>query len=175
MMRRLKLDFQRKSASRGGGVALLSMALLVSGMLFADYREVTAEIERVEAALTRLERLAGHKVVRPGKQGADPYSAEIKRANEVIDQLALPWDQLFASVEEASGKGVALLSIQPDKHKGEVAIEGESKDIAAMLDYMRRLNEAKQLRKIDLLSHQVQQQDPQKPVRFNLSARWIVD
>ncbi len=174
-MRRLKLDFQRKSASMGGGVVVLAIALLLGGKLFADYRDVTAEIERGEAALTRLERLAGHKAVRPGKQGADPYSAEIKRANEVIDQLALPWDQLFASVEEAAGKDVALLSIQPDKHKGAVSIEGEAKDIAAMLDYMRRLNEAKQLRKIDLLSHQVQQQDPQKPVRFNLSARWIVD
>lgn len=174
-MRRLKLDFQRKSASMGGGVALLVVALLLGGKLFADYRDVTAEIERGEAALTWLERLAGHKAVRPGKPGSDPYSAEIKRANEVIDQLALPWDQLFASVEDATGKDVALLSIQPDKHKGAVSIEGEAKDIAAMLDYMRRLNEAKQLRKIDLLSHQVQQQDPQKPVRFNLSARWIVD
>lgn len=175
MMRRLKLDFQRKSASRGGGVALLAMALLVIGMLFSDYRDVTTEIERGVATLTRLERLTGHKAVRSGKQDADPYGAEIKRANEVIDQLALPWDQLFAAVEGAAGKDVALLAIQPDKRKGEVTIGGEAKDVAAMLDYMRRLNEARQLRKIDLLSHQIQQQDPQKPVRFNLSAKWIVD
>lgn len=174
-MRRLKLDFQRKSASSGGGVVLLAIALLLGSKLFADYRDVTAEIERGEETLTRLERLTGHKAVRSDKQDADPYSAEIKRANEVIDQLALPWDQLFAAVEGASGKDVALLSVQPDKHKGEVMIGGEAKNVAAMLDYMRRLNEARQLRKIDLLSHQIQQQDPQKPVRFNLSAQWIVD
>lgn len=174
-MRRLNLDFQRKSASIGGGMVLLAIALLLGGKLFADYRNVTAEIERGEATLARLERLTGHKAVRPGKQGADPYGAEIKRANEVIDQLALPWDQLFAAVEGAAGKEVALLAIQPDKHKGEVIIGGEAKDVSAMLDYMRRLNGARQLRKIDLLSHQIQQQDPQKPVRFNLSAKWIVD
>lgn len=174
-MRRLKLDFQRKTASLGGGVVLLAIALLLGGKLFADYRDVTAEIERGVATLARLERLAGHKAEHAGKHDADPYSAEIKRANEVIDQLALPWDQLFAAVEGAAGKDVALLAIQPDKRKGEVAIGGEAKNVAAMLDYMRRLNEAKQLRKVDLLSHQIQQQDPQKPVRFNLSAKWIVD
>jgi len=174
-MRRLKLDFQRKSASIGGGVVLLFIALLLGGKLFTDYRDVAAEIERGVATLARLERLAGHKAVRPGKHDADPYGAEIKRANELIDQLALPWDQLFAAVEEAAGSDVALLAIQPDKRKGEVAIGGEAKDVAAMLDYMRRLNEAKQLREVVLLSHQIQQQDPQKPVRFNLSAKWIVD
>lgn len=174
-MQRIKLDFQRKSASLGGGVVLLAIALLLGGMLFADYRDVTAEIERGEVTLTRLERLTGHKAVSPGKHDADPYGVEIKRANEVIDQLALPWDQLFAAIEGVDGKDVALLAIQPDKRKGEVAIGGEAKNVAAMLDYMRRLNEARQLRKVVLLSHQIQQQDPQKPVRFNLSAKWIVD
>ncbi len=174
-MRRLKLDFQRKTASIGGGVVLLGMALLLGGKLFADYRGVIAEIERGETTLLRLERLAGHKTLDPGKLDANQYSPEIKRANEVIDQLALPWDQLFAAVEEATGKDVALLTIQPDKRKGEVAISGEARDVAAMLDYVRRLNEAKPLHKVDLLSHQIQQQDPQKPVRFNLSAKWIVD
>lgn len=174
-MRRLNLDFQRKSATIGGGVVLLVIALLLGGKLFADYRDVTTEIERGEATLTRLERLSGHKAVHTGKQDANPYGAEIKRANEVIDQLALPWDQLFVAVEGAAGKDVALLAIQPDKHKGEVVIGGEAKDVAAMLDYMRRLNDARQLSAVVLLSHQIQQQDPQKPVRFNLSAKWIVE
>jgi hypothetical protein len=175
MMRRLKLDFQRKSANMGGGVVLLAIALLVGGILFSEYRDLADEIDEGEAKLTRLERLTGHKVESPGKHDANPYGEEIKRANEVIDQLALPWDQLFAAVEGAAGKDVALLAIQPDKRKREVTIGGEAKNVAAMLDYMRRLNESKPLRKVDLLSHQIQQQDPQKPVRFNLSAKWIVD
>lgn len=174
-MHQLKLDFQRKTASIGGGVVLLGMVLLLGGKLFSDYRSVMAEIEHGETVLARLERLAGHKMLGPGKLHADQYSPEIKRANEVVDQLALPWDQLFSAVEEATGKDVALLTIQPDKRKDEVAISGEARDVAAMLDYMRRLNAAKPLHKVDLLSHQIQQQDPQKPVRFNLSAKWIVD
>lgn len=173
-MRRLELDFQRKPAPMGGGgVVLLLVALMLGGKLFADYRQLSAEIEQGEAKLARLERLAGHKASRPSAKTTDSQGAEIKRANEVIDQLALPWDRLFAAVEEATGKDVALLSIQPDRRKGRVVIGGEAKDAAAMLDYLRRLNEADSLREVALLSHQIQQQDPQKPVRFNLSAKWI--
>jgi hypothetical protein len=175
MMKRLKLDFQRKSASFSGGMVLLAIALLLGGKLFTDYRDVAAEIDHGMATLARLEQLTGRKAVIPGRHGADQYSADIKRANEVIDQLALPWDQLFAAVEGATGKDVALLAIQPDKRKGDLVIGGEAKNVAAMLNYMRRLNGAGQLREVVLLSHQIQQQDPHKPVRFNLSAKWIVD
>lgn len=175
-MRKLELDFQRKASPFGaGGVVLLLLALLLGGKLFADYQEIAAQVEQGEARLARLERLTGHKVARAGKPESDIYGTEIKRANEVIAQLTLPWDQLFAAVEEAAGKDVALLSIQPDRRKGVVAIGGEAKDIAAMLDYMRSLGEQQPLQQVALQSHQIQQQDPQRPVRFNLSAKWVVE
>lgn len=176
-MRRLDLDFQRKSPPlSSSGVVLLLVALLLGGKLFVDFREMSAEVERGEAKLARLERLTGHKAPRIDKKDkGDAYLVETKRANEVINQLTLPWDQLFTAVEEAADKDVALLAIQPDRRKGVVTIGGEAKNIAAMLDYMRRLGEEKPLKGVALLSHQIQQNDPQKPVRFNLSAKWITD
>lgn len=175
MMQKLKLDFQRRASNSVGGVVMLSVALLLGGLLFSDYRDLTTEAESSEAQLTRLGGLAGHKAANSGKPGDHPYSAEMKQANEVIDQLARPWDQLFGAVEEAAGKDVALLAVQPEKTKRMVMISGEARDVAAMLAYMRRLNKAQQLSNVDLLSHQIQQQDPQKPVHFNLSAKWIID
>jgi Tfp pilus assembly protein PilN len=175
-MRKIELDFQRKPSTLGaGGLVLLLLALLLGGKLFTDFQEIAAQVEQAEAKLARLERLAGHKPTPVGKQESDAYGSEIKRANEVIAQLTLPWDQLFAAVEEAAGKDVALLSIQPDRRKGVVAIGGEAKDIAAMLDYMRQLGEQQPLQQVTLQSHQIQQQDPQRPVRFNLSAKWTVE
>ena len=175
MMRRLDLDFQQqRNQASGTGILLLVIALLLGGKLFSDYRDTAVELEAGAAKIQRLERLAGRKPVRVGK-GDERSGEEIKRANEVIAQLALPWDQLFAAVESAMGKDIALLSIQPDRRKGMVAIGGEAKDVAAMLDYMRRLNEKKPLKQVVLLSHQIQQQDPQKPVRFNLSAQWVME
>lgn len=176
-MRKLDLDFQRKPLPlSGSGMVLLVIALLLGGKLFADYRELDAAVEHGEAKLARLERLTGYQAPRSGKKEQDEaYAAETKRANEVIGQLTLPWDPLFAAVENAADKDVALLAIQPDRRKGMVAIGGEAKNIAAMLDYMRRLGEEKPLKQVALLSHQVQQQDPQHPVRFNLSAKWVIE
>lgn len=176
-MRKLDLDFQRKSLPlSGSGVVLLVVALLLGGKLFVDFRKMSAEVERGEAKLARLERMTGHKAQHIDKKDkGDAYLVETKRANEVISQLTLPWDQLFAAVEEAADKDVALLAIQPDRRKGVVMIGGEAKNIAAMLDYMRRLGEEKPLKGVMLLSHQIQQNDPQKPVRFNLSAKWITE
>lgn len=175
MMQKLQLDFQRKASNSVGGIVMLSVALLMGGLLFSDYRDLTAKVESSAAKLAGMEGLTGHKAANPGKPGDHPYSAEMKQANEVIDQLARPWDQLFGAVEEAAGKDVALLAIQPEKSKGMVTISGEAKDVAAMLAYIRRLNKAQQLSNVDLLSHQIQQQDPQKPVHFNLSAKWIIN
>ena len=175
MTYRLNLDYQRKSTGIVKGIVLLGIALLLSALIFSNYHDVNTAIERDDSMLLKLERLAGHKSVSSGKRDAEPYGAEVKSANDVINQLVLPWDQLFDSVEGATGKNVALLTIQPDKQKGMVVIGGEAKNAAAMLSYMRHLNEAKQLRDIVLMSHQIQQQDPQKPVRFNLSAKWILD
>lgn len=174
-MRKIALDFQRKPSLSLGGVALLLVALMLGGTLFVNYSDLAVEVERSETSLAKLEGLSGHKAASPAKPGELPYGAEIKRANEVIDQLARPWDQLFGAVEEAAGKDIALLAIQPEKNKGIVTISGEARTVAAMLDYMRRLNQVKPLRNVDLLSHQIQQQDPQKPVHFNLSAKWIMD
>lgn len=174
-MHKIELDFQRKPSYSVVGVVLLLSALLLGGQLFADYRDLAAKVERSETTLARMEGLTVHKVASTGKSGDQPYGAEIKRANEVIDQLARPWDQLFAAIEEVAGKDIALLAIQPEKTKSIVIISGEARDFMAMLDYIRRLNQVHPLRNVDLLSHQVQQQDPQKPVHFNLSATWIID
>ena len=176
-MRRLDLDFQRKSLPlSGGGIVLLLVALLLGGKLFVDFRDMSAEVELGKAKIARLERLTGYKAPHSDKKDKDDASsAETKRANEVISQLTLPWDQLFSAVEDAADKDVALLAIQPDRRKGVVTIGGEAKDIAAMLDYMRRLGGEKSLKGVALLSHQIQLNDPQKPVRFDLSAKWIIE
>ena len=99
---------------------------------------------------------------------------EIKRANEVIGQLNQPWDELFTAVETGDRKHVALLSIEPDPQKRQVKVTAEAKNLAAMLNYARSLEQQQLLTDIFLQSHQVQQQDPEKPVRFVFTATWMI-
>jgi len=96
---------------------------------------------------------------------------EIKHANEVLQQLTLPWGKLFQAMESSSGKQVALLAMEPDAEKQVVKISGEAKDIAAVLDYIRRLAAQQVFSSVYLQSHQIQQQDPEKPVRFVFARR----
>ena len=97
---------------------------------------------------------------------------EIKRANEVTQQLELPWDSLFLAVEASYQEKVALLGIQPDAQKHTVNIAAEAKDLISMLEYVKRLGQEPNLSDVHIINHQVQDQDPQKPVRFTVLAIW---
>ncbi|NTV94330.1 MAG: PilN domain-containing protein, partial [Thiobacillus sp.] len=91
---------------------------------------------------------------------------------QVLNQLALPWDRLFSAVEESSGADVALLVMEPDTLKGLVRIGGEAKHLDAALAFVKQLGAHPIFTRVALQNHQVQQQDPQKPVRFSLVAAW---
>jgi Tfp pilus assembly protein PilN len=99
-------------------------------------------------------------------------AAEIKHANEIIRQLNQPWDKLFMALESAANNQVALLSIQPDTRKQLIHISGEAKNLEAILDYLAQLRGQETLAQIVLTNHEIKLQDPDKPVRFSLSAKW---
>ncbi len=99
---------------------------------------------------------------------------EVKHAREILLQLSMPWNELFASVESVEAPNVALLGIESDIDKQRVKISAEAKNLGAMLDYLRALEGRPTFADVYLQSHQIQQQDPQHPVRFVLTATWLV-
>jgi hypothetical protein len=172
-MRALELDYRRQGATaRWAGAALLAAGLACTLGVVAQYRHVVAELAQAEADV-RESGTAARKKSTPRTSGdLQKVSLEVKHANEILLRLKLPWNELFASVESASMSNVALLSIESDTDKGRMKISGEAKDLQAMLDYLRFLGTQPTLAEVYLQNHQVQQQDPQRPVRFVLSADW---
>jgi len=128
------------------------------------------EISQLEARLSRLESRD-----RPAAKAALPESTirEIRRANDVIEQIALPWDRLFRAVESAAGEKVGLLGITPDQKSGTVEVGGEAADLNAMFDYVKRLQRQPSLTRVYLLNHKLNDQDPQHPIRFTVTASWL--
>jgi hypothetical protein len=53
-----------------------------------------------------------------------------------------------------------------------VKINGEAKNFEAMLQYITQLEKREEFGPVYLQSHQIQQQDPDRPVRFSLLATW---
>lgn len=174
-MRPLDLDYAPRPAwaSRSGLLALAG-ALAIAAAVFKLHRQETQALDAGQARWQQLERSQKRLVARsmPGGSAPQEMQAEIRRANEVTAQLDLPWSPLFQAVEAASHETVALLGIQPDAQKRTVSITAESKDMGSALDYVKRLGQDPLLVDVHIVNHQVQEQEPEKPLRFSVQAVW---
>lgn len=160
-MRRLDLDLL---PSRGPvwGWLLLGLAVAAVADLGASWKSAEDE---AQARTVR----ARPEVAAKG----DRESPEALRdAERVARSLTLPWDDLFRNVEEASDERVALLALQPDAGKREVAIAGEAKDYESLLAFVARLDRREGLRHVHLVRHEMREDDPQRPLAFTLVAGW---
>jgi len=170
-MTMLRLDYQRNLSPHWAGLALLALALAALTMSVSYYLELNAKVASWEEKLALVDR--GHGLQTAGRSGdREELAQEVERANEVLRQLTLPWEQLFRTVESAAGTEIALLALEPDVEKHVVKISGEAKDLAALLNYITRLEDEKVFGPVYLQNHHIQQQDPEKPVRFALLAAW---
>lgn len=101
-------------------------------------------------------------------------AAEWRQAAAVAEQLNRPWERLFASLEAEAGRPVAILLLEPDAGKGQLVLTAEARDFEAMLAYYRRLQQQEALSAVVLQTHQVNRQAAEKPVRFRITAQWVL-
>jgi hypothetical protein len=102
---------------------------------------------------------------------------ELDNARQILTHLALPWEPLFGAIEAALTRDTALLAIEPDAAKGLVRLSGEARNYPAILVLMRRLEQPVAghgvvLSGVHLLSHDVRDDVPERPLRYTVSARW---
>lgn len=174
-MRAIAIEFGRKRVAPGrlAGVVLLVVAtgvLVAQGWVFFTLQ---AEADAWQVDRRRLDRIAAAPRVQESAENREKLQAELRFANRVIDKLDMPWDALFGTVEAAGGDDAILLGIEPDAERRDVRLMGEAKDTEAMLAYLRELRRAPALRNAHLTGHQVNAQDPQRPVRFTIEAHWM--
>lgn len=156
------------------GYGLLIVAILVDcGLAWLAYDAQVASVSLNQ------QRQALHEVPQPTVRPATPEEnerlrAELVMAQTVIERLDTPWGALFAAVESAFDEQATLLNVEPDPEHREVRLSAEAKDLAAMQAYIRQLRQVAGLRDAYLASHQVNQQDPLRPVRFVANARWVI-
>ena len=172
-IRALALDFKQtpRQWSVLGLLVLLIGALLLAYVANTE-RNLTGQIEIAEARLDRLAKRGNITTVQP--VDTTQLQQEIRQANEILQQLSLPWDVLFKAVEPTGEQDIALLSIQPNVDKRIVRLTGEAKNFKALLAYLTFLEHSKTLNNVYLTSHEVRTKDAEKPVYFALMANWVV-
>lgn len=174
LKRAIELDFLAVDAPRpAAGTLLLAAGVLGAALLgwrFVQLQEESARLaERIDAlgAGRAFERAEGRKAA-----ASPELAGELVRARAVAHSLAVPWHELFADIEGAVTPHVALLGVQPDLANARVMVTGEAKTLRHGLAFTDRLGRGRVVRDAMLTNHEVRTQDPQRPVRFTVEARW---
>jgi len=163
-MRAVELDFQTSHRIAWPGWALLAVALGMAGVLAERFVALKTQVAIAEERLDRLK--ASARGMQQDAKATRQHGEELQRVRMVNRQLTLPWGALFESVEQAATQRIALLGLQPDAAQNIVRITAETRELTDALEFVRRLEATRRLRAVHLASHQVQEHDPRRPIRF---------
>jgi hypothetical protein len=173
-MRRLELEFQpRRSSPLAWSMLALGSAVVIALVVLQQHLQ--DEQVELEASVHSLELQLGRRpaTAAPQNSAASREQAErLAQMRSVSQQLQRPWQQLFSMLEAMPQDDVALLGMTPDARKGQVRISAEARNLEAMLQYHQRLEASAELSDVSLLNHEVLAAQPERPVRFTLTATW---
>jgi len=165
--RRLDLDYV--AAPRPPlwiGFSVLIVALAIAGNMVLRHRDARHELAALDAAQGLLNAERGPRRAVPKER----LEEEAKLIDAAVRQLTLPWAQMIEAVEAASTGEVALLQMQPEAQQRTLRLTAEAKSREAMLRFVRRLGQSRALSGVHLINHQVQVEDPSRPVQFGVRA-----
>jgi len=99
--------------------------------------------------------------------------AQAAFVNGAIMQLNLPWRALQDAVAAGTPRTVALVALEPDPRKQILKITAEAKSSDDMVGYVEELKQQELFSSVMLTRHEINEQDPNRPLRFQLEAVWV--
>jgi Tfp pilus assembly protein PilN len=112
-------------------------------------------------------RAAAPAVVRPPVP-----EAQAAAVNAAVLQLNLPWRALHDALQAGTPPNIALLALEPDAKKSSLRITAEAKASDDMIAYVEQLQKADWFTTVTLARHEINEQDPNRPIRFQIDALW---
>jgi Tfp pilus assembly protein PilN len=179
-MKRTHIDFAPSTLRR----TLFRVPPRAAGLLFgtaclgfvlvsqvASYREEREQLEALQAAID-----ARATAARPLPVAATPKfsisETQAQAVNDAVMQLNLPWRDLVEAVQAATPPNVALLALEPDAKRRVLRITAETRNSDDMLAYVAKMEEGGWFASVALVRHEIAEQEPNRPLRFQLSAQW---
>ena len=149
------------------GVLLCAGAVTTATRLADDRRDRAQQLQHVQ------ERAAAMSA-RPAQVATVAIpEAQAAFVNGAIGQLNLPWRALQDAVASATPSSIALVALEPDARKQVLKITAEAKSSDDMVDYVAQLKQQEAFSAVALTRHDVQEADPNRPLRFQLEATWV--
>jgi Tfp pilus assembly protein PilN len=178
-MKRVAIDFAPPSLARTihrtGALAwslMLLALLLCAGAAFIGWQ--TTQRQRVlDQQLAAVRARSAAPVIVVASAPAAPVGVpQAAAVNAAVMQLNLPWRALRDAIAEATPKNVALLALEPDPRRRSMKITAEAKSSDDMIGYIERLKQQELFGAVALIRHEINELDPNKPIRFQIDAQW---
>ena len=178
-MKRVRIDFAPPSLARtvhrtgplGWTLALLAIVLCAAAgatgwQMLARQRVLASQLALVRAHVAVPAAVA---VAAPQVQIGEPQAGAV---NAAVLQLNLPWRALHDAIGAATPNNIALLALEPDPRRRSMKITAEAKNSDDMIAYVERLKRQELFGAVALLRHEINELDPNRPIRFQLDAQW---
>jgi Tfp pilus assembly protein PilN len=132
-------------------------------------RQWDVELLRAQSQVaTRAQARAAAPVV----QRAPVPEAQAAAVNSAVLQLNLPWRALHDALQAGTPSSIALLALEPDAKKSSLRITAEAKSSDDMIAYVEQLQKGDWFTTVALTRHEINEQDPNRPIRFQIDALW---
>lgn len=164
---KLNIDFRRRRSTTRIGVLILLLGVVAIISIAARHQHAIDEVAALEVGARKAAPVTLAKAPLPSLS-----PAELTYMQAVLQQLNIPWERFFSGLEQVATADVVLLNVHPDVIKGTVRVTGEARDFYAALRWITSLNAGEVFHDAQLVEHEVNQQSPEAPIRFALSARW---
>ena len=149
------------------GIALMIIVGTVLGHLNAQLAGLEDELHKQEDVEAKQ---AETKVL------TEPQKAELADAQKIVASINRPWNRLFHAIEESTNPDVTLLEMSPDAQAGYFHLSGNARSFKAILVFVQSLKYSgernNELRDVYLASYQVNTQDMQRTIHFEVNAQW---
>jgi len=178
-MKAVRIDFAAPSVQRAlyrasplawllGAVGLaLCIGAGVSGWRLVQQQRHDAAQLAATAARHKAPVVAPVTVQQP--RISDTQAAAV---NAAVLQLNLPWRALHDAIGEATPPSIALLALEPDARKRSIKLTAEARTSDAMIGYVELLKRQELFAGVSLTRHEINEQDPNRPIRFQIEAEW---
>lgn len=179
-MRASQINFAPRSVARSiAATGPLCWAIAAAGTLLCagalvSLLDLSLQSNAHETTLRRIRGQLVNQAARTPSARISPISdLQAGAVNRVIAQLNLPWRYMLQAIEAATPATIALLALEPDAKTHRIKVVAEAKSSDDMFGYLAILNQQSFFNAVVLTRHDINEQDPNRPIRFQFEAEWI--
>ena len=176
---RLQLDFINQSTFSISSWSLAGLMVLLTSLAVAVftwqlYEEKVLEQNAIAFKVSQMNLQTTH--YKPTLQivKSEISTEQMQQALVTVGALTIPWSEFLQGIEKSDMQDIALLSLEPNSKKQLVSIVGEAKNLQVALEYIQKLEAQPMLEKVYLQKYNIDETSPFKPVKFTLTAQWLL-